>query len=269
MNANWAQSTDPSIKPPPSPKSRDIQISGCPFIKRECHACNEPETTYEQLRYCSRCKSPVILYCSRRCQESDYTQHKKNCKANNAIFAFAGEPVERNIPISQGFTKVKGGLELPVSKPFHRLRARKWLHKRPEADVFKLLIDVYRMRMADAHAYMGFSDLDGIYGDGVDGSPGLYRFLKLLEMKPDLAPDWWSSDKATKCVAFGSSTSSSFDNWSDLAYAIQMKDVVRHYGDSSMPDQLRLFGEQVYGNGIRGLSAGKGVLAVRMAAERH
>lgn len=241
----------------------------CPFIKRECHTCNKPETTNEKLSYCGRCKSSTILYCSRQCQESDYTEHKKNCRVNNAIFAFAGEPIERNIPIPQGFTKARGGLELPVSKPFHRLQARKWLHERPEADVYKLLIDVYRMRMADAHTYAGFCDLDGIYGDGADGSPGLYRFLKLLETKPDLTPGWWSSDKATKCAAFRSYSSGSFHNWSDLAYAIQMKDVVRHYADSSMPDQLRLFGEQVYGNDIGGLLAGKAVLSVRMAAERY
>jgi splicing suppressor protein 51 len=132
-----------------------------------------------------------------------------------------------------------------------------------------LLIDVYRLRMEQAYMYGGFVDFDGIYSHGEDGSNGLIRFLKLLEPKPDILPDWWSSSKLSECVEFGFRAHVSGSSWSDIALAIREDDVVEHYGDLSMPNQLRLFGEKVYGNGPGGSISGNAILAVHLAAEKE
>ena len=137
-------------------------------------------------------------------------------------------------------------------------------------DVFKLLIDVYRLRMEQAYTYGGFVDFDGIYSHGEDGTAGLTRFLKLLESKPGLLPGWWSPFKTVECVGFGfCAQDSSFSPRSDLALAIRENDVVAHYGDPSMPNQLRLFGEQVYGNSPGSSLGGDAILAVHLAAENE
>jgi splicing suppressor protein 51 len=227
------------------------------------------------LQYCSRCKAPTILYCSRKCQVEDYDEHKKTCILNNKIFAFTG-PTDDYVPRKQpeqdnqpDLLSRNKALEVTITKPFHYIRAGKWLRKRPEKDVFKLLIDVYRLRMDQTFIYGGIADNDGLYGRGVDGRAGLRRFLGLLQSKRALLPKWWSPSSPTECVAFGSNIERfGFLSWSNLAVTICAEDVVEHYGDPSMPNQLRLFGEQVYGSNPVGTFDGNALLAIHLRAEK-
>lgn len=105
--------------------------------------------------------------------------------------------------------------------------------------------------MEDAYRSEGVLDRDGIYGEGTDGIAGFKRFLSLLELKPDLLPAWWSSTSAMECVAFSSChcDSQGVVQWSGLVYAAGWTNIVQHYRDFSMPSQLRVFAEQVYGSG--------------------
>jgi len=67
--------------------------------------------------YCGRCKSPIILYCSRECQKKDYKVHKKTCTLNNKIFAFAGEPIDKTVPKQQPGLPGRN-LEVTIKSPF-------------------------------------------------------------------------------------------------------------------------------------------------------
>jgi splicing suppressor protein 51 len=69
----------------------------------------------------------------------------------------------------------------PINKPFHALNDKKWLHSRPETDVYKLLIDTYRFRMEDDYKFSGDADMDSIYGGAPNGYEGFRRFLKGIE----------------------------------------------------------------------------------------
>ncbi|KAL1969635.1 hypothetical protein VTN77DRAFT_8188 [Rasamsonia byssochlamydoides] len=122
-----------------------------------------------------------------------------------------------NVPTTSSSSSSTKGLSVGVDKPSHRLDARTWLHDRPEEDVYKLLVDTYRLRMEDNYK------------------------------RPGLLPPWLSPEKAAECVAFGMNQKDG--GWSDLSRAIEKSNVIEHYGNPTMPMQLRMFGEQVYGRG--------------------
>jgi mitochondrial splicing suppressor protein 51 len=136
------------------------------------------------------------------------------------------------------------------------------MHERPEQDVYKLLIDTYRLRMEDNYNLEGDADADGIYGGARDGRQGFRRFLRLAEGRRGLLPSWWSQEKAAECEAVGMR-----DGWSSLATALEKRNVIDHYGNPNMPMQLRMFGEQVYGRGPGGQS-GAMIRTFQMQAER-
>ncbi|KAF9207771.1 hypothetical protein BGZ49_010593 [Haplosporangium sp. Z 27] len=200
----------------------------------KCYRCSKEQT---DLKRCSKCR--VATYCSRECQKEGWKAHKKQCAS---LASNAPEP-----------------LSTLVVKPFTKLQNKTWLHDRSETDVFKLLIDTYRMRMEDMYKFEGGAEADSVYNGSPDGSEGFKRFLKLAESRPKLLPAWWSQKKATECLEFGAS-----DEWASLAAAVDKLDLIKHYGNDRMPMQLRMFGEQVYGTGPGGMS---GVEMLRQMVE--
>ncbi|KAJ5794180.1 hypothetical protein N7457_000779 [Penicillium paradoxum] len=223
-----------------------------PSTERKCHTCRKDETATDRLKHCARCMSTTILYCSRECQKADYRVHKQTCTTKTQSTAATEASVaETSIETSP---KQKA-LQVNIEQPFYQLEAGKWLCDRPEEDVYKLLIDAYRLRLDDDYKFGGIADRDSIYGGANHGKMGFTRFLRLIEQKRGLLPDWWSPSKATECVRYGSSVDPSFNLrwWSDLANAITKSDVAEHYEDLFMPIQLRLFAEEVYGRGAGGL----------------
>jgi len=220
------------------------------------------------LKYCAKCQT--TQYCSRECQKADWKKHKKIC-ASNAAAASANNnnnntntnnPPPRTSGSARSTQPPPKNLSFAVEKPFHRLDSKTWMHERPEQDVYKLLIDTYRLRMEDNYNLEGDADADGIYGGARDGRQGFRRFLRLAEGRRGLLPSWWSQEKAAECEAVGMR-----DGWSSLATALEKRNVIDHYGNPNMPMQLRMFGEQVYGRGPGGQS-GAMIRTFQMQAER-
>lgn len=155
------------------------------------------------------------------------------------------------------------GSEVQVKKPFHRLHEKTWLHERPEKDVYKLLVDVYRLRMEDNSTFSGEVDADSIYGGASDGGQaGFGRFLNTAEAQRGLLPGWWTPAKATECIDHGSTA----DRWSSVSRKVAKHKLIAHYKDQFMPMQPRLFGEQVYGSGPGGQS-GADIIQLQMERE--
>jgi mitochondrial splicing suppressor protein 51 len=104
-------------------------------------------------------------------------------------------PVSRasssNTGSRNGVRSNNNSLIADTDKPFHALHNKTWLHNRPEEDVYKLLIDVYRFRMEDNYTLEGDADADAdsIYGEATDGgAAGFRRFLRLAQRKSALLP---------------------------------------------------------------------------------
>ncbi|OJD12443.1 hypothetical protein AJ78_06958 [Emergomyces pasteurianus Ep9510] len=213
----------------------------------KCGACGKVEGADVNLKRYAKCQS--TFYCCRDCQKKDWKTHKKIC-ARNAASRMAS---------SSGASPK--GLQVAVEKPFHRLNAKTWIHDRPKEDVYKLLIDTYRLRMEDNYKFEGNADMDSIYGGAQDGRQGFERFLRLANSRPHLLPPWWEQKSVTECVAVGA-----MSGWSDLRCAIGKSDVIEHYGNSDMPMQLRMFGEQIYGYGPGGHD-GAAMLRAQMMIE--
>ncbi|KAI8602168.1 putative MYND domain protein [Dissophora ornata] len=231
----------------------------------QCANCAKASTeSGNPLKRCAKCKT--VNYCSRECQLAHWKIHKKVCASN-------AQQQQKQVPgptssssssssSSSRARKAPKGLSVAIDKPFHQLHAKKWLHGRSEQDVFKLLIDTYRLRLDDDYKYGGDADTNSIYGGAPDGREGFLKFLVLAENQRALLPSWWSKEKANECVTLGMEK----EGWSSLANPAEKADLVEHYGDPLMPMQLRMFGEQVYGTGPGGMS-GAAMLQAQMMGE--
>lgn len=121
------------------------------------------------------------------------------------------------------------------------------VHKRPETDVYKLLIDAYRLRMDDRWDIAKVQEPGSLYVPGAtDGKEGFGVFLdkaeKVKEKVVPLLPTWWNEEKRKECEALGADTA----QWSSLAKKVRKTDIQRHYDDMALPMQLRSIGETVY-----------------------
>lgn len=230
--------------------------------EEECATCHKPSTPESPLKRCSRCKTAT--YCSVDCQKVDWKSHKQHCAGptQGTTGAHPNESPRASNAGNPGLNtrSTSGHLEVHVEKPFHKIHERKWLHDRPEKDVYKLLIDTYRLRMWDDYIY-GDVDAERIFNDVPDGRPGFCRFLRKVESKPGLLPDWWSPAKAQECVAFGSGY-----RGFNLDRVVEKQDIIELYGDPRMPMKQRMFGEQIWGSGPGGVK-GASMLEMQMALE--
>ncbi|KAF3766013.1 hypothetical protein M406DRAFT_223444, partial [Cryphonectria parasitica EP155] len=190
---------------------------------------------------CERCN---VLYCSYTCLLLDWEAHKKACApktTRSRVDASAGD--------NSTSSRSAPGLEKHIPNPFTQIDSGAYLHNRPERDVYKLLIDTYRLRMADRCGLEGVREADSLYAPGVtDAMPGFRRFLGLVEAKRGVLPSWWSAEKERECERLGGGGG----GWSSLRRKIEKSDVLAHYRDEKFPMQLRMFGETIYGRGIGG-----------------
>jgi len=132
-------------------------------------------------------------------------------------------------------------MTMKIDKPFHHIGKGTWLKDHPEQDVYKLLIDAYRLRVLENFRRAGGQG-DNIYGAAPDGRDGFLDFLHLAH-RQGLLPEWFSNESEDACLAMGLS-----DNyWSSLAGCAKPEELNKHYGDPLMSMQLRLFVDQVYG----------------------
>lgn len=139
-------------------------------------------------------------------------------------------------------------IEKHEPKPFTKLDQGTYLHDRPQTDVFKLLIDAFRLAESDDHDYEGHVDQDSLLsGTQPDSRKPFRRYLDQAAQKPNLLPPWWNNAKKEECIQFGLNA-----EWSNLRYAVEKPDIIEHYGDPKMPMQLRMLTEAIRGRGPMG-----------------
>lgn len=184
-----------------------------------------------------------------------------------------GKPVMTNSSKSPLFVKEPGqevisnGLKKHIDKPYHRLNSKTWLHDRPEEDVYKLLIDCFRMRQHDDFTMEGVKDKDGLYSGASHSQAGFKRFLVKAEARQDLLPHWWFMGKAAaNCLRMGGGLGATGTEWSSLARKVDKAAIIDHYANPEMPMQLRMLGEQIYLRGPAGQS-GAQMIKLKMDTE--
>ncbi|KAH0377206.1 hypothetical protein KCU92_g9361, partial [Aureobasidium melanogenum] len=234
--------SSPSVENTTVPRSQGLH----------CANCNK---TGSAMKICSRCRQE--WYCSADCQKARWSSHKAFCNGHRA--STAGDKTKKTSPT----TKAKN-LSKTVERPFHKLQARTWLHDRPESDVYKLLIDCFRLRQEDEYSFNGDVDHDSIYGGGPNSKAPFVRFLNQAKAAEDILPPWWSNKNTKACVTFGMERGNS--DWSSLACCIEKHDIQDHYGSQDMPMQLRMLADQIYGCSLSGQS-GSGMLEMKMMME--
>lgn len=194
-----------------------------------CKTCQKTEPDVS-LKRCAKCSSES--YCSRECQKADWKNHKKVCgkqgSSASASTSTRGSPPK--------------GLDQPIPDPFTRLDRGTYLHDRPEKDVYKLLIDTYRLRVEDMYRLEGEVEQDSLYSGASDGLAGFRKFLRKVSTRKGLLPSWWTLEKQKECEEFGMTSSEP-----SLKTGVEKADIIEHYGDSQFPMQLRMLGEAIWG----------------------
>ncbi|KAJ0362904.1 hypothetical protein COL26b_013154 [Colletotrichum chrysophilum] len=131
-------------------------------------------------------------------------------------------------PSSHEVPKLPRGLKSPVhpEKGWNRLGKGTWFNGRPETDVYKLLIDAYRLRMDDRWDIAKAKEPGSLYSE--EGKP--------------ILPTWWNAEKRKECEALGADTT----QWTSLAKKVKKWDIHIHYDDMALAMQLRCVAEMVY-----------------------
>lgn len=231
-----------------------------------CSTCRKPQSEVT-LKNCAKCKSQ--LYCSRECQKADWKNHKKLCGGTRNDPATMSKTANGNGQ-ANGNGNVSPGAVCCIASPFTALNNGTWLHNRPKKDVFKLLVDTYRMRMEDEYVFEG-DVREGCLYSGAGTASALRDFKRFLlkTIKLDgkrakkLLPEWWSKDSLKECLDVASS-----DDFSNVGYAAEKHDFQEHYGQINMPMQLRMFSEKIDGTLAAGMS-GEPMLQMQMAVEKN
>jgi splicing suppressor protein 51 len=218
----------------------------------KCANC--PTTTNP--KRCAKCQNE--FYCSHSCQKIHWKQHKKSCSNTGA----APKPTPPSS--THNFTGKTKNLSTVIDKPFHKLHAGTWLHDRCETDVFKLLIDTFRLRCTDDYIFDGKISNSTVQAGEQHSKSAFEASLRFVtETKPAFLPPWWSTDKAEEYIAYGMNT----NNRSNLYSAVTKQDLVEHYGHKDMPMQMRMLYEKITGRGPMGHKC-DGMLQMQMSVER-
>lgn len=216
---------------------------------QKCAQCSKTAADLNGANFsrCSKCRQ--TLYCNRDCQKAHWKTHKKVCasqanaNANASPSAEANAYVEANAIHSTNYSAPRlHDLDVHVPNPFTRLDQGTYLHDRSETDVYKLLIDSFRMRQADDLNLEHITTPQSVYTGAASSIVPFRAYLAKVGTRRNLLPPWWSAEKQKECKAFGESGA-----WSDFRRPVTKQEVITHYGDERAPMQIRMLAEAVYG----------------------
>ncbi|KAF2681009.1 hypothetical protein K458DRAFT_479554 [Lentithecium fluviatile CBS 122367] len=139
-----------------------------------------------------------------QCLKTAAQRHKKVCATNSA----SSLPIE-HAPTTAPRAK---NLEKHIANPFTRLESCTYLHDRSEKDVFKLLIDSFHMRQADAFKSEDRKETDSVYTGAPSSIEGFRNFMRLASSRCGL-----------------------------LRPHVDKGAVMAHYGEQKLPMQLHMF----------------------------
>jgi splicing suppressor protein 51 len=168
-----------------------------------CAKCNKTaaERGVANLNVCAKCKTTV--YCNRDCQKDDWKVHRKICAKQANANAGAGTFKTEH---SDTYSAPRlNDLEAHVPKPFTQLDDGKYLHDRPKEDVFKLLIDSFRMRQEGDMKLENITTPKSIYSGAASSIEPFRAFFRRAATRPGLLPPWWTSEMQQECEVFAES----------------------------------------------------------------
>ncbi|KAF1954603.1 putative MYND domain protein [Byssothecium circinans] len=226
---------------------------------RACAKCQKTDDDAPNMKRCAKCQT--THYCSRECQKVHWKIHKKVCSTNAASHAEGDSKSGPNIEHASGYKtpRVKS-LSKQIPDPFTRLDNNTYLHDRPEQDVYKLLIDAFRMRQADEFKFGGRRDPNSVY----TGAPSsITGFREFISQATRVLPPWWDTEKAKECEQFGENDG----HFSTLKKKLDKATMIEEYGDERMPMQVRMLAEEVYGCPPAGSGPGTAMRQLMMAME--
>lgn len=197
----------------------------------KCRSCGKSKSELDleavNLKRCGRCQK--ASYCSKECQSSDWQAHKLSC-----VKPRPAPDARSSLPFTHHMAVRATGQE-PATY-FQRLYDR----TNSEAEVYKHLIDVYRLRVQDDIDFIGH--MHGAHTEDPAGPlPDFQEFMTLAEER-GLLPNWWNAEKRQACeaVAMGGE-----DN--DIRSIIGKQEVQEVYGAPFMPMVFRTIADRVYG----------------------
>ena len=127
--------------------------------------------------------------------------------------------------------------------PFRALSEGKYLHNMSEKDVYRALIDSYRLRVEDEYMFSGVKKEFSLLVNNPQPLRGFQQYLDRVKAKARLLPSWWSADKRRACESLAQDR----NQWSCIFVSAAKSDIIDHYGNSMKPMQLRMFAEEVEG----------------------
>ncbi|KAI9879369.1 MAG: hypothetical protein M1830_008667, partial [Pleopsidium flavum] len=202
--------------PLPTTASQPAGSSSSP--SSSCAACHKTGSSSHPLKLCAKCRKTT--YCSRDCQKADWKTHKKDCSR----FSAAGAQQSAQAPRFDQQSMLDG-----LSKSV--------LHNLSKKEVYRRLIDAYRMRVEDLYVFEGEST--GLYG-GDDLLSEFRKFLSNCEARAkDMLPEWWDPNARKECETLAMDESGG----SYLKHAVKKSDIQDKYGDNMMPLKLRRLAE--------------------------
>ncbi|CAH7667891.1 hypothetical protein BY996DRAFT_4211174 [Phakopsora pachyrhizi] len=142
-----------------------------------------------------------------------------------------------------GTQPTKKILEVEITDPLGKLESKTWLHGRSKKDVYKLLIDIYRLHEYDNYNGGVVEDGSIMTGDVTCSIVAFKRFVERIEKNNrQLLPAWWNEERKMECFRHGLNP----EVREYLGFAIEKHDIVEDYGDNWLPMQMRFFTQSVF-----------------------
>ncbi|KAF4974955.1 hypothetical protein FZEAL_8218 [Fusarium zealandicum] len=186
------------------------------------------------------CRTP---YCSRNCRRADKKAHGKVCKLlQDAVAAGASSSQHRPTEHQR---------QPPSPDTTLRIIDVTWFHDCPKEEVYRILIDSYRLRMNDMSECRQVSDEDVYFVRFATSIIGFRRYLDIAQDTAGFLPSWWNAEKREECEAYCAIPNGG--HTCKLSYWQSVEDIARDYNDDEqIVLRLRLLAQVVFGCGPGG-----------------